>query len=54
MNWRLMDVEYNPNGVRRYAAAVRKSDGTLAGIIALAENFTPSADAKSNEKTPDI
>jgi DNA-binding IclR family transcriptional regulator len=46
----VMDVEYNPNGVRRYAAAVRKPDGTLAGIIALAENFTPSADAKANEK----
>lgn len=38
------DQEYNTNGVRRLASGVRNSDGTLKGIIAIAEGFTPKAD----------
>lgn len=44
---RTRDREYNPNGVRRYAAAVRQPDGTLAGILALAESFTPDAEREA-------
>ncbi len=42
-----LDTEYNVNGVRRYAAAVRHADGNFVGIIAVAENFTPDADSKA-------
>ncbi len=45
-----MDEKYNSNGIRRYAAPIMKSNGDLLGIIALAENFTPSANAKSAKK----
>ncbi len=38
-----MDMEYNPNGVRRYAVPVFH-DGKFAGVAALAENFRPDAD----------
>ncbi|HBC89373.1 MAG TPA: hypothetical protein DCZ94_20730 [Lentisphaeria bacterium] len=38
-----MDVEYNPNGVRRYAVPVFY-EGKFAGVVALAENFRPDAD----------
>ncbi len=38
-----MDMEYNVNGVRRYAAPVFYL-GKFAGVIALSENFTPDAD----------
>ncbi|MFZ2655152.1 MAG: helix-turn-helix domain-containing protein [Victivallales bacterium] len=40
-----IDMEYNENGVRRYAAPVFQN-GKLAGVIALAENFRPDADSK--------
>jgi DNA-binding IclR family transcriptional regulator len=37
-----MDIFWNPHGVRRYAVAVSDRNGRLAGILALAESFTPS------------
>lgn len=39
-----LDAEYNPNGVRRYAAPVFHK-GRFAGVIALAENYRPDADS---------
>ena len=44
------DVEYNVNGVRRYAAPVRDGAGALKGILAIAESFTPCADETSEQK----
>lgn len=38
-----MDIEYNVNGVRRYAVPAFYL-GKFAGVIALSENFTPDAD----------
>ncbi|HCE46236.1 MAG TPA: hypothetical protein DET40_22045 [Lentisphaeria bacterium] len=40
-----IDVEYNDNGVRRYAVPVF-NQGKFAGVIALAENFRPDADSQ--------
>ncbi len=40
-----MDLEYNPNGVRRYAAPVF-NEGRFAGVLALAENYRPDADSQ--------
>jgi hypothetical protein len=36
-----LDPCWNPHGVRRYAAAVTDRSECLAGILALAESFTP-------------
>ncbi len=44
-----MDKNYNSEGVRRYAAPVLDKNGKLYGILTLAENFTPKADAKYAE-----
>ncbi len=38
-----LDLDYNCNGVRRYAAP-KFDNGKFAGVVALAENFTPDAD----------
>lgn len=46
----IMDDEYNPNGIRRMAAAVKDSQGKLCGIIALAESFTPDANSKIKKR----
>lgn len=39
-----MDIGYNPYGVRRYAAPVRKTDGELIGVLALAESYSSEND----------
>lgn len=39
-----MDSDYNPQGVRRHAVPVRSRNGELIGVLALAENFTPTVD----------
>lgn len=43
-----LDLDYNGNGVRRYAAPVFHNGG-FAGIVALAENFKPDADSQIPE-----
>jgi DNA-binding IclR family transcriptional regulator len=44
------DNEYNSNGIRRLAAAVRQGDGSLVGVIALPEAYTPDADRRREER----
>ena len=39
-----IDGEYNNNGIRRMAGAVKEDNGKLCGIITLAESFTPDAE----------
>ncbi len=46
----VMDDEYNPNGIRRMAVAIKDTNGKLYGIIALAESFTPDANSKIKER----
>lgn len=41
------DHEWNSNGFRRHAVGVRRHDGKLAGILAVAAAFTPQADAET-------
>lgn len=40
----VVDHAYNSNGIRRMAAPVCTGDGALAGILALAECYTPAAE----------
>ncbi len=44
------DEEYNTNGIRRMAAPILAPDRSLAGILALAECYTPKADAERPER----
>jgi DNA-binding IclR family transcriptional regulator len=39
-----IDMEWNQHGVRRMAAPVKRSDGSLVGVVALAQSFSPAAD----------
>lgn len=40
------DCNWNQNGVRRFAIGVCDKDKKLLGIVALAESYTPDADAR--------
>lgn len=44
------DTEYNPNGVRRLAVSILNLDGTLRGIISIAESYTPKTDSLRIER----
>ena len=37
------------NGIRRYAAPVKSIDGTLIGILSLAEIYTPDSEKYSKK-----
>ncbi|HBE04323.1 MAG TPA: hypothetical protein DC049_17875 [Spirochaetia bacterium] len=43
------DRSFNNNGIRRYAAAVKKNH-VFSGILAIAEHYTPDADQFSSQK----
>lgn len=45
----VVDEVYNKNGVRRAAAIVFGSDGEPAGVVALTEGYTPTADKERAE-----
>lgn len=44
------DWAWNANGIRRLALPVRWPSGALAGILAIAERFTPDADQCRDER----
>lgn len=44
------DQAYNSNGIRRMAGALMDSSSQLKGVLALAEPFTPQANAQQTER----
>ncbi len=49
LNHAFYDTEYNANGIRRMAQAIRDQNGTLLGILAVPMHFQPDADARLPE-----